>query len=105
MTRPKRARTEKREAARVADKLALQREKLAKLEPGGGPGRPIDVSTASVIESHARALSCLRCAEGGARVASHDAQELDGRRLRIVRVACPRCGAERVLYFRIVASN
>jgi ribosomal protein S27AE len=105
VARAKRSRTEKREAARAADKLALQREKLARLEPGGAPDRPIDVKTASVIEPHASALDCVRCGEGGARVDSHEAREVDGRRLRIVRTLCPRCGTGRVLYFRIVESN
>jgi hypothetical protein len=105
MTRPKRARTEKREAARAADKLALQREKIARLEPGGAPDRPNDVTTASVIEPHARALECLRCGEAGSRIEAHEAREIDGRRLRIVRVECPRCAAKRTIYFRIVQSN
>jgi len=101
----KRARTEKRESARAAEKLALQREKLAKLEPGGAPDRPIDVTTASVIEPHARALACLRCGDAGTRIEEHEVREVDGRRLRVVRVACPQCGARRVVYLRIVASN
>jgi predicted RNA-binding Zn-ribbon protein involved in translation (DUF1610 family) len=101
----KRARTEKREAARAAEKLALQRERLAKLEPGGAPERPIDVTTASVIEPHARAFACLRCGDLGTRIMEHEAREIDGRRLRVLRVACPQCGAARVIYFRIAESN
>lgn len=101
----KRARTERREAARAAEKLVLQREKLAALEPGGTPTRPIAVTTASVIEPHARALACLRCGESGVRLEEHDAREIDGHRLRVVRLACPLCGARRVIYFRIVETN
>jgi len=101
----KRPRTEKRIAARAADKLARRRESLAALEPGGAPDRPIDVTTASVIEVHARALACLRCGESGVRIEEHEAREIEGRRLRVVRVACPQCGARRVVYFRIVESN
>jgi hypothetical protein len=102
----KRPRTEKRDAARAAEKLAQAREKLAKLEPGGAPDRPIDVSTASVIEPQARALACLRCGDlGGTRIVEHEAREIDGRRLRVVRLACPRCGAVRAIYFRIAESN
>ena len=98
----KRARTDRREATRAAEKLARQREKLALLDPGGTPERPIDVTTAAVIEPHARAEPCLRCGERAARVAEHEAREIDGSRLRVVRIACPRCGAGRTLYFRIV---
>ncbi len=101
----KRPRTEKREAARAAEKLASQREKLAALEPGGAPDRPIDVATASVIEPHARSLACLRCGDPGTRVEEHEAREIAGRRLRIVRIGCSQCGARRVLYFRIVETN
>ena len=99
----KRARTERREAARAAEKLSRQREKLAALEAGGAPDRPIDVATASVIEPQARAMACPRCgAEGAARIAEHEARAVGERRLRVVRLACSRCGAERPVYFRIV---
>ncbi len=101
----KRARTDRREAARAAEKLVLQREKLSKLEAGGAPDRPIDVTTASVIEPHARALACLRCGDLGTRIEEHEAREIEGRRLRVIRVACPPCGAKRVVYFRIAESN
>jgi hypothetical protein len=99
----KRARTERREAARAAEKIARQREKLAVLEPGGAPERPIDVATAAVIEPQARSMPCLRCgAEGVARIEEHEARAIEDRRLRLVRLACGRCGAARVVYFRIV---
>jgi hypothetical protein len=101
----KRAGSEKRIAARSSQKLAGRREKLAILEPGGAPERPIDVTTASVIEPHARALPCVRCGEGGGRTLEHEARVIDGRRLRVVRTACPRCGAQRDVYFRIVEVN
>lgn len=99
----KRARTERREAERAAEKVAKQRVKLASLEAGGSPGRPIDVTTASVIEPQARSMACPRCgAEGVARVAEHEARAIEGRWLRVVRLACPRCGTERLVYFHIV---
>ena len=99
----KRARTERREAARAAEKIARQRQKLAALEPGGAPDRPIDVATASVIEPQARAMACSRCgAEGAARIAEHEARAIGERRLRVVVVSCARCGSERPVYFRIV---
>jgi hypothetical protein len=105
----KRARTERREAARAAAKLADGRARLAALEPGGSPARPIDVTTASVIEPQARALPCLRCpahtASGSLRLDAHEAVLIEGERLRLVRLACARCGAERSIYFRIIAPS
>jgi hypothetical protein len=103
----KRARTERREAERAAEKLARQREKLAAMAPGGSPDLPIDVTTAAVIEPQARSAACPRCGvEGAARVLEHEAKTvlLDGgeRRLRVVKVGCTRCGASRPVYFRIV---
>jgi hypothetical protein len=95
----------RREADRAAEKLANQREKLARLEPGGAPNHPIDVTTAAVVEPQARSLPCSRCGEQPTRMAEHEAPEIDGRRLRVVTVVCPRCGARRPIYFRIVLSS
>ncbi len=101
----KRPRTERREAERAAAKLATQRDKLARLEPGGAPEHPIDVTTAAVIEAHARSLPCVRCGEQHARLDGHEARAVGGRHLRVIDSSCPRCGAGRTLYFRIVAPN
>jgi len=102
----KRARTERREAERTAVKLAKSSEKLARLEPGGAPDRPIGVATASVIEPQARSLACVRCGlEGSARIEAHEARAIDGARLRVVRVSCPTCGSARDVYFTIVAPS
>jgi hypothetical protein len=98
----KRARTERREAARADEKLARQRTKLAAMEAGGAPERPIQVTTAAVIEPQAKSQACLRCGETASRVVEHEAREIDGRRLRILRLDCPRCGTARTLYFQIV---
>ena len=101
----KRTRTERRETQRAEEKMARQREKLAGLEPGGAPDRPIDVTTASVVEPQARAHACARCGGTMLRVLEHEARELAGRRLRVVRLSCPQCGANRVLYFQIAQVN
>jgi hypothetical protein len=103
----KRSRTERREAARDAVKLARARTKLASLEPGGAPDRPIEVSSASIIEPHASGMECVACAASAVRVEEHVARTLpeEGslpvRRLRVVTVRCPRCGARRDVFFRI----
>ena len=45
----KRSRTERREREREAKKLAEARVKLAALEPGGAPDRPVEVTSASGV--------------------------------------------------------
>jgi hypothetical protein len=94
----KRARTVRREVQREQAKLVDAKLKLARLAPGGDASNPIAVTTASVIEAHARGLPCLACDHGGARLEEHAAR--DG--LRFVTVRCPRCGHARELVFRIV---
>jgi len=103
----RRPRTERREAARDEAKLARVRIKLAALEAGGAPGRPIEVTSASTIESHASSMTCAACGNLGVRVEEHAAQTVAGtgsepaRRLRVVHVLCQRCGTRREVYFRI----
>jgi hypothetical protein len=92
-----RKRTERRQAERDAQKLARARMKLAFLEQGGAADRPIEVASASVVEPHAASMPCAACGETGVRIAEHVAR--DG--LRVVHVRCPRCGAEREVFFRL----
>jgi hypothetical protein len=92
---------QRRAVARAAQKLATRREKLAALEAGGAPDRPIDVASASTVEVHARGEPCLRCG-GSCRLADHTAETIGDRRLRVVTVVCPQCGARRAWYFRIL---
>jgi hypothetical protein len=93
-------RAERRALARSAQKIGRGREKLASLEEGGSPERPIDVESASQIEPHALAMACLRC-EGPNRLDEHAAETVDGQRLRVVRMACARCATRRAVWFRI----
>src|SRR5438105_10209037 len=93
----KRARTERRDAARAAEKLARARMKLALLAPGGAPDRPIVVMSASVVEPHARSLPCPACSASGVGLEEHAAAE----GLRVARVRCARCGVRREIWFRI----
>lgn len=98
-------RTERRIAERDARKRIEDRVKLAALEEGGAPERPIEVESASVIETTAASSPCVAC-DGRVRVEEHQARTLDGvpvRVVRVVRVRCGRCGHERTTYFRIVA--
>jgi hypothetical protein len=93
-------RAERRAQAREEAKLAKTKEALARLEAGGAPARPVVVESASQIDVHARAVRCLRC-DASVRLDEHTAETFDGVRLRVVRIVCLRCGARRVLYFRI----
>ena len=97
-------RTERRESERAALKIARQREKLATLEEGGSPERPIAMESASQVEAHARSISCARCG-GSLLVAEHTAETIDHARLRVARMTCPTCGARRSVYFRLKTLN
>lgn len=92
---------------RVMSKLAAAvrretaKERLASLERGGSPDRPIRVASASVIESRTAALACPHC--GGAyRVHEHTRPVPS---LRKVDVACRHCSTPRTLWFTIVPSE
>jgi hypothetical protein len=103
----KRPRSERREAQRAAVKLAEGRLKLASVEDGGSPERPIDVTSASVVEPHAAGLGCAACG-GSTRVEQHSAVTVEAasgvsHSLRVARVRCTRCGVERDIYFRLRA--
>ena len=96
-------RAERRARARADEKLAHARERLALLEDGGTPERPIEVISASVVEPHAQSMPCLRC-HGACRVDEHVAETVSGKRLRIARTLCMQCGARRNVFFRITGN-
>jgi hypothetical protein len=93
-------RAERRASDRASEKLARDRERLARLEPGGDAARPVEVESASQVEPHALALTCLRCGAPN-RLEGHAAVTVEGDRLRRVDLACPRCGARRSVWFRL----
>jgi hypothetical protein len=98
-----RARTELRERARQNEKLFVARSKLALLEPGGSPERPLAVSSASVVESRAESEPCLRC-DGRVRCDEHTTLATDRGLLRVVHLRCPACGATRTMYLQIAST-
>jgi hypothetical protein len=98
--KPVRPRTGRRAEERANAKLARDQERLAALEPGGDPSRPVAVESASQVEPHALALRCLRCG-GGNRLDAHEAVSVEGERLRVARLRCAQCGAPRALWFRL----
>jgi hypothetical protein len=100
MGRPKRTRTERREAERALRREVVARERLAASAPGGARDRPITVVSASVIESIARSTPCVQC--GGELSLRDHAAPPDGQgRLRVCRLTCRVCHAPRELWFSI----
>ncbi len=98
----KKSRAERRQDARDAAKLARAKLKLASLEAGGAPDRPIEVTSASLVEPHASSLPCAACGASGVRCEDHTALTTeDDRRLRVAHVRCRQCGTAREIYFRI----
>lgn len=98
--RTPRDRTLRRVDERAHRSLADDRERLFQLEPGGTPGRPIEVGSASVVETHALSMPCPRC-DGTHDLAEHVAITVDGVRLREVRLVCRQCGSRRSVFFRL----
>lgn len=97
-------RTERREQARALTRLQSDRERLFALEPGGAPERPIDASSAAVIEAHATSVPCPLCGSSQ-EVVEHTALVHHGIRLREVKLRCRQCGSKRSLWFKIVGGR
>jgi hypothetical protein len=95
----KRSRTERRELERELKKRIRDKEKLFLLEPGGSEERPLEVSSAAVIEVRVEAMPCVQCEVAQYRIREHVSVAAGLRRLDVI---CRNCGAPRSLWFRIV---
>jgi hypothetical protein len=93
----RRARGERRERERAMARLVRDKQKLAALEPGGSPERPIEVVSSSVIPVRARAQRCPLC-DGSLRL---DEESAESATLRAAHVTCTQCGVARRLWFVI----
>jgi hypothetical protein len=98
-------RAERRSFERAANKLGEGRERLARLEAGGDPTRPIPLESASQVEPHALALACLRC-NSPYRLDDHAAVPVArssgaSEMLRVAKLRCSQCGARRDVWFRL----
>jgi uncharacterized protein (DUF1786 family) len=102
-TKKPRARTARRASEREARKLADDLERLARMERGGAPDRPIEVASASQVDVHARDARCPVCT-GLVRLEDHTAETIGGVRLRVAHVRCGQCGRKRAIYFRLVST-
>ena len=100
MAKKPRPRVERRAAQRAVSKLQSARERLFQLEVGGSAERPLSITSAAVVETHAESVPCPRC-EGRQQVAEHVAVTVAGARLREARLICRQCGTRRSLWFRI----
>lgn len=98
--KPKRPRSARRADAKRSARIARDREKLWRLEPGGTPERPLEVETASLVEPRATDRRCPGCS-GALHVEEHRAERREGRRLRVVRLICRSCGARPELFLAI----
>jgi hypothetical protein len=96
----RRSRRERRARVREQVELVRDLEKLARLEPGGGPDRPLAVESVAQVEVMATSRPCPLC-QGGLRLVEHAAETVDGARLRIARLTCTTCGVPRARYFRL----
>lgn len=94
------ARAARRQTDRDVQKFMRDRTRLAALEKGGAPDRPIQVTSASEVEISARSIPCIQCG-GIVRVEEHLAETIGTERLRLAHVSCPACATKRTLYYRI----
>jgi hypothetical protein len=72
--------------------------------PGGTPETAFVVVSSSQIDPHAEGLDCVVC-DGTMLVVQHRAATFEGVSVRVLDLACRRCGSPRVVYFRIERPN
>lgn len=103
MSRPPRPRRQQREQQRVLRKSVRQLERLAAELPGGSPERPIDVASASVVETKARAIPCVQCETVEMQLLGDRATSTPRGVLRELAMVCRQCHAARAVWFRVAA--
>jgi hypothetical protein len=102
VARPPRPRRQQRERDRALRKEVRRTEQLAAELPGGSPDLPIEVASASVVETMARATPCVQC--GGELDLGGDRATSTARGVvRAIALTCRRCHAPRTLWFRIAS--
>lgn len=83
------------------DREARERIEAAMKTPGATAENPLEVTTASLVESVATTLPCVVCGEAVI-AEDHSVDTTGAEPLRKVDVHCRRCGHRRPLYVRIV---
>jgi hypothetical protein len=100
VSRPPRPRRQQRARDRALRKEVRRTEELAGQLPGASPDHPIDVASASVVETMARGTPCVQC--GGELEPQGDRATSTARGvLRAIALTCRRCHAPRTLWLRI----
>ncbi len=97
---PRSTRSDRRARSRAHQKLVNDLERLARLQPGGAPDRPIEVASVAQIEVIATRDPCPLC-EGSTQLLEHAQETIDGVRLRVVRLSCTACAVPRAVWFRV----
>jgi hypothetical protein len=101
MSRPPRPRRQQREQQRALRKTVRQLERLAAELPGGSAERPIDVASASIVETKARAIACVQCDAIEMELRGDKATSTARGVLREVAMVCRQCHAPRTVWFRL----
>jgi hypothetical protein len=101
MPRPPRPRRQQREQQRALRKTVRQLERLATELPGGSPERPIDVASAAVVETKARAIPCVQCEAIEMELRGDRATSTARGILRELAMVCRQCHTARALWFRV----
>ncbi len=98
-----RPRKQRREDDRAARKTVRQKQRMLTVLPGGAAAHPLEVSTAAVVEVHARAIACIHC-DGQLSLREDRATSTPRGVLRELEMVCRLCHAPRHLWFRIAPS-
>lgn len=98
---PRSTRPERRARARAQAKLVDDLERLARLQPGGAPDRPIEIESPAQVEVIAERTPCPRC-EAMLTLREHALETVEGDVLRVARLACTSCGVPRDVWFRLL---
>lgn len=77
---------------------AARRQALA--EPGRAPSSPLAVEDFHALEARVARERCASC-EVAFKQTGEGSRVHQGRRLRVARLACPRCEEERELFFEV----
>jgi len=93
----------RRARARAQRSLVRDQERLARLQLGGVPARPIPVASPAEVDVIATAMPCPLCA-GTLRMTEHAAEIVGGVRLRVARLVCTACRAPRAVWFRLAVA-
>jgi hypothetical protein len=102
--RPKTERGERRARARAHAELVNDLERLAALQPGGTPERPLVVASPTQVDIIAQTRRCPLC-EGSLELVEHAAERVGGVALRAAHLRCVACGVRRTLWFRLGAGT